>query len=129
MTRDQVAGRRSQAPGDPETGDRGPGTGDRSAARVIVISPRDNVATVLDPLKAGQVIEANGRTIAVREAIAGGHKIALARIAAGDAVLKYGSPIGTASQDIEMGAHVHVHNVVSTRGRGDLAAGEAGKGR
>jgi len=43
-------------------------------------------------------------------------------IRAGEAVVKYGSPIGTASADIAAGAHVHTHNVASARGRGDLAA-------
>lgn len=120
MTAEQAPGSRPQASGNPRTSDRSP-------VRVIVISPRDNVATVLDPLKAGQTIEVDGQPIAVREAIASGHKIALTRIAAGEAVLKYGSPIGIASQDIEIGAHVHVHNVASTRGRGDLSASEPGK--
>ena len=91
-------------------------------ARVIVISARDNVATALDPLTAGTNIDVGGRSILVREAIAGGHKIALARIAVNEAVIKYGSPIGTATTDIEPGAHVHTHNVASARGRGDLVA-------
>jgi hypothetical protein len=89
---------------------------------VIVISARDNVATALDPLAAGATIDADGRSILVREAIAGGHKIAITRIAAHEAVIKYGSPIGTATTDIEPGAHVHTHNVASARGRGDLVA-------
>ena len=55
-----------------------------------------------------------------RETIASGHKMALTRIASGEPVVKYGSPIGTATVDIEAGAHVHVHNVASARGRGDL---------
>ncbi len=88
--------------------------------RVIVISARDNVATALEPLSPGQTIEVDGCGVAVREAIATGHKIALTRIAAGEPVLKYGNPIGTATMDIEAGRHVHVHNVASERGRGDL---------
>ena len=93
--------------------------------RVIVISARDNVATALDPLAAGTMIDVEGRAIVVRESIAGGHKIALTRIAADEQVIKYGSPIGTATLDIEPGAHVHTHNVASARGRGDLAASGA----
>ena len=56
----------------------------------------------------------------VREAIPPGHKVALRTIAAGEPVIKYGSPIGTATADIAAGAHVHTHNVASGRGRGDL---------
>lgn len=89
-------------------------------ARVIVITERDNVATALAPLSAGDTVEANGSRITVREPIAGGHKVALRAIAAGDAIIKYGNPIGTATADIDAGRHVHIHNVASGRGRGDL---------
>ena len=91
---------------------------------VIVITPRDNVATALEPLTAGQIIDAGGMAVTVHESIGSGHKIALSRIPAGSEVVKYGSPIGTATTDIEAGTHVHVHNVASGRGRGDLEAGE-----
>jgi altronate hydrolase len=93
-----------------------------SGPRVVVITPRDNVATALDPLAPGQTIEANGRRITVVEAIASGHKMALLGIASGDVVVKYGSPIGIATADIAAGAHVHTHNVASERGRGDTRA-------
>jgi SAF domain len=93
-----------------------------SRQKVIVISARDNVATALEPLAPGEQVDVEDGTIAVRDAIASGHKVALTRIAAGAAVVKYGSPIGTATLDIEAGAHVHTHNVASGRGRGDLAA-------
>ena len=43
-------------------------------------------------------------------------------IHAGEAVIKYGSPIGLATVEIPAGAHVHTHNLASTRGRGDLEA-------
>jgi len=88
----------------------------------LVISDRDNVATALEPLEPGRRLELGGVTIVVREPIPRGHKVALARIAPGEAVVKYGSPIGRASAEILPGAHVHTHNVASSRGRGDLAA-------
>jgi hypothetical protein len=93
-----------------------------STPRVIVITPRDNVATALDPLAAGQTIEANGLRVTVRESIASGHKVALAAIASGASVVKYGNPIGTATTNIDAGSHVHTHNVASERGRGDKTA-------
>jgi len=92
------------------------------SAPIIVITARDNVATALEALAPGRQIEAGGQSLTVREPIASGHKVALVRIPAGGAVIKYGSTIGTATIDIEPGAHVHVHNVASGRGRGDLAA-------
>jgi altronate dehydratase len=89
---------------------------------VLVISERDNVATALEAIDAGREILAGGATVVAAEAIPRGHKLAVRAIRAGEPVVKYGSPIGTASADIAAGAHVHTHNVASTRGRGDLAA-------
>jgi altronate hydrolase len=92
----------------------------------IVISAADNVATALEQLETGRVLTRDGPAITVREAIPRGHKVALVRIEAGAAVVKYGSSIGVATEEIPAGAHVHTHNVSSARGRGDLAA-ENGK--
>jgi altronate dehydratase small subunit len=89
---------------------------------VIVISDGDNVATALEALEAGRVLDRPGAAITVREAIPRGHKIALAPIPAGGSVIKYGSSIGVATAEIAAGAHVHTHNVASARGRGDLAS-------
>ena len=87
---------------------------------VLVISSRDNVATALQALQQGQVIDVAGVAITVAEPIASGHKIAIRAIGIGEPVVKYGSPIGTASAAIAAGTHVHTHNVASSRGRGDL---------
>ena len=86
----------------------------------LVISDRDNVATALEVLEAGRALDLGGHHLVVQERIASGHKVALVPIASGQAVIKYGSPIGTATSDIAAGAHVHTHNVASARGRGDL---------
>jgi altronate dehydratase len=85
-----------------------------------MISARDNVATALEPLEPGRQLDVQGTAITVGEAIPSGHKIALQPIPSGASVIKYGSPIGVASADIAAGAHVHTHNVSSSRGRGDL---------
>jgi altronate dehydratase len=87
---------------------------------VIVISERDNVATALEALAPGQVV-AGRAPFTVREAIPRGHKVSLQAIPLGASVVKYGNAIGLASADIPAGAHVHTHNVSSSRGRGDLS--------
>lgn len=43
--------------------------------------------------------------------LADGHKYALRDIKNGENVIKYGQPIGHATEDIEAGDHVHTHNV------------------
>ena len=40
-----------------------------------------------------------------------GHKYALKDIKAGENIIKYGNPIGHATEDIKAGDHVHTHNV------------------
>ena len=85
---------------------------------VVVISDRDNVATALEPLEAGRRVEGRGRTVEALEPIPPGHKIALEPIAAGQSVVKYGSPIGLATWDIRAGAHVHTHNLSSAAAAG-----------
>ena len=43
--------------------------------------------------------------------LADGHKYALRDIKAGENIIKYGNPIGHATEDIKAGEHVHTHNV------------------
>jgi altronate dehydratase small subunit len=96
-------------------------------ANIVVLNPKDNVATTLAPLKAGQVLElpVGGRTVRITLAadVPFGHKFGLTQIAPGAEVIKYGEVIGTATVAIRPGDYVHVHNVASGRGRGDLAGG------
>jgi altronate dehydratase len=40
-----------------------------------------------------------------------GHKIAIQDIKKGDKIVKYGEPIGSATQNIKKGDWVHTHNV------------------
>lgn len=84
---------------------------------VIVINERDNVATALKALKAGTEVsvEVQGliEKIKLLSDIPMGHKFALKNMEEGEAVIKYGEPIGQSTRKIARGEHVHVHNVVS----------------
>lgn len=81
---------------------------------ILVIHPSDNVAIALRPLAAGTAVHADGARITLVADIPCGHKFARRPIAAGEAVLKFGQPIGRATADIPAGAWVHVHNVRTT---------------
>jgi altronate dehydratase small subunit len=93
------------------------------AVHAIVINEKDNVATALKLLKAGAEVslEFRGRfqKVMLLSDIPMGHKFALKDIEEGEAVTKYGEPIGQSTAKITRGEHVHVHNVVS-QPRGDL---------
>lgn len=89
---------------------------------VIRLHPLDNVLVAARRLLKGQRVEG----VTAREDIGAGHKLAVADIAAGQPVLKYGQVIGVATQTIPAGAHVHSHNLaVSTERRGADAASSA----
>jgi len=69
------------------------------------------VAIALVDLPKGTAIEVGGRTVTLVEDIAKGHKVALHPIAQGDNVIKYGYPIGHATEPIAEGAWIHSHNI------------------
>ena len=77
------------------------------AKRSIIINSADNVAVALCDLKKGQTEQ--GVTLA--EDITKGHKFALRDIKRGENIIKYGTPIAHATEDISAGRHVHTHNV------------------
>lgn len=92
--------------------------------KAIKMSSEDNVATAIDDIEEGERIAVKNDEIFEIEAaqqIPFGHKIALRDISRGDSIIKYGEVIGRATAEIRRGEHVHVHNVESLRGRGDIA--------
>jgi altronate dehydratase small subunit len=89
--------------------------------RVYRIDPGDNVAVALVDLAASSRVPVGETTLLLMQAVPFGHKVALVDIRKGSPVIKYGEQIGLATRDIAAGHHVHIHNVESTRGRGDLS--------
>jgi altronate hydrolase len=87
----------------------------------VHLRPDDNVAVAARPLSAGQDIRFAGVVLHAAGRIGLGHKIAVRAIRKGEAVRKYGQIIGFASQDIEAGHHVHVHNVAADSFERDYA--------
>jgi altronate dehydratase small subunit len=89
--------------------------------RAMTMNAKDNVATALERLEGGvptTVILPSQevfREVTPEKSIPTGHKLAVKEIRKGDHVVKYGQVIGTATQDIGLGDHVHVHNVMSNR--------------
>ncbi len=80
-------------------------------AALIRLHPKDNVLIAREPLTLGATVNADGTSIKVRAQVPAGHKIAARKIAANEIVLKYDTPIGVATRDIEPGEHVHSHNI------------------
>lgn len=86
---------------------------------ILKTSYNDNVVTCLRALCKGEEVVADGITVVAKEDIPQFHKMAITDIKKGSPVLKYGQVIGLAASDIHAGDYAHVHNIESTRGRGD----------
>lgn len=81
--------------------------------RLLLLSPLDNVFVARENLAAGDRLTIASSPVTLAIAIGRGHKIARRAITAGEKILKYGAPIGSSTQPIAAGSHVHVHNVKS----------------
>lgn len=80
------------------------------------IDQDDNVAVALAAIEKGESASFEHGAVSAREDIGAGHKIALKEVAPGEQIIKYGAPIGSASQRIEAGSLVHTHNLNSDLG-------------
>jgi altronate dehydratase small subunit len=95
--------------------------------RALIVTATDNVANLIGPGRKGESVECategsgETKTIPLMDDVPSNHKFAAADIPAGQPIIKYGLNIGRASCDIRRGQYVHVHNIESNRGRGDLA--------
>ncbi len=78
---------------------------------VVVLHADDSVAIARVPLSPGQQLQIGSTSIAVRQSVPAGHKIAIKAISAGSPVKRYGEVIGSARVDVVSGDHVHEHNL------------------
>jgi hypothetical protein len=83
----------------------------------IQIDPSDNTAVLLGDAHQGESVTILGKSsqqvVETNESIAYTHKIAIKKIPKGTAVIKYGISIGHATQDINIGDWIHLHNLAS----------------
>ncbi|GER65918.1 altronate hydrolase [Weizmannia acidilactici] len=79
--------------------------------KTIQLHPRDNVIVALQDLQPGETVVLGNKTLMVNEVVKRGHKIATEDISENTNIIKYGSPIGYATQSISKGSWVHTHNV------------------
>lgn len=94
--------------------------------KAILLHPADDVLIAKDDLARGADIVAAGATLQLRQNVGAGHKIARHPLSAGSPVRRYGQVIGYATSDIEVGEHVHVHNLeVGDGARGYEPAADA----
>lgn len=83
--------------------------------KAIVLNELDNVATAVVDIALGEPVEVRvgprRHTVKVMEAVPFGFKFSIRTIPKGEAVYKYGKPLGHSTQQIEEGVVVHNHNM------------------
>lgn len=87
----------------------------------IRLAPEDNVVVARVDILSGT--ELPGEGVTALDVVPAGHKIATRPIAVGEPVRKYDQIIGFASEPVEAGAHVHVHNCAMGDFERDYAIG------
>ncbi|GHC17358.1 UxaA family hydrolase [Aidingimonas halophila] len=80
-----------------------------SVPPLISLHHNDDVLIARDTVTLGQEFPELG--LHMRSQVPAGHKVARRDIAAGEAVRKYDTVIGSATRDIEAGDHIHTHNL------------------
>ncbi|MDE9620426.1 UxaA family hydrolase [Citrobacter portucalensis] len=81
--------------------------------RALLLHKQDNCVVALEDIQSGDCIHYDGGEFSAISSVALGHKLAIEALNAGDKVRKYGAEIGSASQAIAIGEHIHSHNLSS----------------
>lgn len=79
----------------------------------IVMDDADTVGVARARVAAGTVIDLGDALVTLAVDIPTGHKVARRAIAAGERILRWNAPIGSATADIPVCGHVHLHNMKS----------------
>lgn len=82
-------------------------------APVILLHPNDNILVCVKHIAVGDPVTIDGELITSNIAIDVGHKIARTALSVGDKVYRYGAPIGSLTEAVAKGEHVHMHNMKS----------------
>jgi altronate hydrolase len=91
----------------------------------LQLNPRDNVVIAKRDLKSGTFLTTGAPIpIELTDSVPAGHKIAISTLMEGDPIYRYGQIIGTASQKLKPGQHVHTHNLKSEVVQRDYTFGQ-----
>lgn len=82
-----------------------------AANAFLHLHPSDNVAVARVAVPSGFAYRISSREGITRAAVPAGHKMAIASLAPGGVILRYGHEIGRARTSIDPGEHLHTQNV------------------
>ncbi len=81
--------------------------------RFVLLNMEDNIFVCCERVLAGVELLLEDKLVRVNTNIDIGHKIARKILSPGEKIIKYGAAIGSATDVIGVGEHVHMHNVKS----------------
>lgn len=79
--------------------------------KYLKINSADNVAVAIQALSAGETITIDGQEINVLQDTPAGHKVMLTDLSKGEDIIKYGYPIGHATEDVKKGQWVNENQI------------------
>ena len=77
----------------------------------LKINPADSVIVCLKPMKKGDTITVDNKTLTLAEDTPAGHKVLIEDKKEGENIIKYGYPIGHARKDLKAGEWVNENNL------------------
>lgn len=89
----------------------------------LLLRDEDSVAVATTTLPAGSQLQVGSQVVQFSHEVPKGHKFAVRAVPLGDMVRKYGQIIGVATQPINVGDHVHTHNLGFLKFERDYAYG------
>lgn len=81
--------------------------------RFVLINPQDNILVCCQNISVGEKVNIDDQFFEMKVDICVGHKIARTQLSKGNKVIRYGVSIGSTVADIDIGEHVHMHNMKS----------------
>ena len=85
----------------------------KSDKRLLLLHEQDNVLVCCQTIPAGTELLIEGQSTVLSTELELGHKLARRYITVGEKIIRYGLPIGSATQATALGQHVHTHNMKS----------------
>ena len=85
----------------------------KSLSPLLLLHPEDNIFVACRGLEANEVVTVDDRLLKIAALIPLGHKVARFALSPGTRIVKYGASIGSATDPIQAGDHVHLHNMRS----------------
>lgn len=79
----------------------------------LLLHPNDNVWIACRDIRKDELIKVGDVAIIALSDVPVGHKLAFCDLSAGEKIMRYGAPIGSLTQNVAMGGHVHTQNLKS----------------